>query len=112
MGQELACFNQSNYGLVTGFGFKQPPGLREVLRCVAEWTRTHAYAVLGCVHDPVIGTRYVRVLNPWGRTGRGYTFAPENLEQTMSDKAVKRFNDRLLNGLPPERAYETVEGEF
>ena len=76
----------------------------------------HAYAVLDCREGPG-GTKYVQVFNPWGRTGRGYTFAPDFLRPPRSTAAEVRWYERSNNPqIPPHRqmehAYQTDAGEF
>jgi hypothetical protein len=76
----------------------------------------HAYAVLECIEDPR-GPKYVQVFNPWGHTGRGYTFAPDFLRLPRSTAAEVRLYERLNNpGIAPSRriehAYATDAGTF
>ena len=44
----------------------------------------HCYAVLDCFWDPDSGSRYLQVFNPWGRIGRGYTFAPRTCSRRIA----------------------------
>ena len=76
----------------------------------------HAYAVLDCREGPG-GTKYVQVYNPWGRTGRGYTFAPDFLRLPRSTAAEVRWYERSIDPqIPPHRqmehAYATDAGTF
>jgi hypothetical protein len=65
----------------------------------------HAYAVTGYHQDPATGARFVQVFNPWGRTGRGYTFSPNALHLKPSPAALQKWvND--------QSAYETDEPLF
>jgi hypothetical protein len=75
----------------------------------------HAYAVLDCLQRGAV--KYVRVHNPWGHTGRGYTFAPPEMRPPRSTKAELRLYERNINPTIPanrkeEQAYETGEGTF
>jgi hypothetical protein len=65
----------------------------------------HGYAVTGCYTDNATGARFVQVFNPWGRTGRGYTFAPGSLHL----KPTRAACERIMMG---EKAYETAEPLF
>jgi Calpain family cysteine protease len=60
----------------------------------------HGYAVTGCYTHTATGVRFVQVFNPWGNTGRGYTFAPGSLHL----KPTKAASERIMKG---EKAYET-----
>jgi hypothetical protein len=75
----------------------------------------HSYAVLDCIQ--VGDVKYVRVHNPWGRVGRGYTFAPDFLRPPRSTAAELRLFQRSNDPqIPPHRriehAYETDAGTF
>jgi hypothetical protein len=65
----------------------------------------HGYAVVGCHTDGATGVRFVKVFNPWGHTGRGYTFAPNALHLKPTKAAI----ERIMKG---EQAYETAEPQF
>jgi hypothetical protein len=66
---------------------------------------SHGYAVTGCYKDNATGARFLQVFNPWGRTGRGYTFAPGALHLKPTMAAI----ERVMKG---EKAYETAEPLF
>jgi hypothetical protein len=72
----------------------------------------HSYAVFGCHTDVATGARFVQVFNPWGVKGRGYTFAPAELQLPPSQAAVRRTLERAQAGEKAERAYETESAVF
>jgi hypothetical protein len=74
----------------------------------------HAYAVTGCHEDTHTGLRFVQVWNPWGRTGRGYTFTltTPSLNQLPNGAAVKKAFERMLTGKKLPTAYETESPLF
>jgi hypothetical protein len=65
----------------------------------------HGYAVTGCYKDNATGARFVQVFNPWGRTGRGYTFSPNALHLKPSQAALQKW-------VKDQSAYETDEPLF
>jgi hypothetical protein len=64
----------------------------------------HAYAVLDTIVDGN-GRRYVQCFNPWGRCGRGYQFAQQDLHLQPSLQGV----NHVLQG---NTAYETESPIF
>ena len=47
----------------------------------------HAYAILD-THTDAAGRKYVQVFNPWGRYGRGYSFAPPEVQVRPTVRGV------------------------
>lgn len=74
----------------------------------------HGYAVTGCFTDDATGLRFVQVFNPWGHTGRGYTFTLTNpsLRQLPTGAAVKSALERKLSGARAATAYATASPVF
>jgi hypothetical protein len=73
----------------------------------------HGYAVLACHTDVPTGVRFVKVFNPWGNTGRAYTFATGEQYLPPSQNAIKRRLERQQRGEEHvERAYETESALF
>jgi hypothetical protein len=74
----------------------------------------HVYAVTGCHTDPNTGLRFVQVWNPWGRTGRGYTFTftDSSLRQLPTGAALKKALGRKITGERAPTAYETESPLF
>jgi hypothetical protein len=66
---------------------------------------SHGYAVTGYHRDNATGARFVQVFNPWGRTGRGYTFSPSALHLKPSPAALESW-------VKDQSAYETDEPLF
>ena len=74
------------------------------------------YAVLAC-HETPEGVKSVDVHNPWGHTGRGYTFAPQGMQLPYCEAARLRLLQRAYNPMiapdrKAEHAYETPAGTF
>jgi hypothetical protein len=74
----------------------------------------HVYAVTGCHTDADTGLRFVQAWNPWGRTGRGYSFTltDSSLRQLPNGAAVKKAFQRKLTGERIPTAYETESPLF
>ena len=65
----------------------------------------HAYAVLGTEHDEH-GRWYVTLANPWGNTGRSYTFHPQGTRTTPAPSGLGSLFGHQA------KSYQVREGTF